>query len=310
MSLGDRVSALREGTSRQTIAGMRRESVEGLLWALPYLAVFSLFLLWPLIKGLYMSFHDWDPLVPSNSVWIGPQNYVELAADPIFWNSLGNTVYFVVLTVPTIVVLGLALALGVNRATVGKTTLRTIYFSPYILTVSVVAIVWLEVYGGDFGPLNYYLRFAIDSPPNWLTSQFWAMPALAWMTVWWGIGFNFIIFLAARQNVPERLYEAARLDGAGPWRAFRDITLPQMTNAVLFVVIIQFILQFQVFAQPFIMTDGGPANATETLVMYLYTSAFQNRAYGYAAAIGYVLFLILIAVSAVNYYVLGGDVNE
>jgi multiple sugar transport system permease protein len=257
-----------------------------------------------------MSFHNWDPLVPSQSVWIGPQNYVELASDPLLWSSLFNTFYFVALTVPTICVMGLALALGVNRISLGKGTLRTVYFSPYILTVSVVAILWLEVYAGDFGPLNYYLGAVIPNPPSWLNEPLTAMPALAGMTVWWGIGFNFIIFLAARQNIPERLYEAARLDGAGPWNAFKDITLPQMKNAVLFVVIIQFILQFQVFAQPFIMTSGGPNGATQTLVMYLYEAAFQNRAYGYAAAIGYVLFMVLIGVSAINYFFLGGDADE
>ncbi|WP_416841782.1 carbohydrate ABC transporter permease [Haloferax sp. DFSO52] len=310
MSLADRIPSVRKGPAQQTIAGIERESLEGVLWALPYLAVFSVFLLWPLIKGLYMSFHDWDPLTPANSTWIGMENYVQLFGDPFFWNSLGNTIFFVALTVPAIVVVGLALALGVNRARFGKGTLRTIYFSPYILTVSVVAIVWLEVLAGDFGPLNYYLGAIIDDPPNYLGSQFWAMPALSMTTVWWGIGFNFIIFLAARQNVPERLYEAARLDGATSWRAFRDITLPQMRNALLFVVIIQFILQFQVFAQPYVMTSGGPSRATETLVMYLYESAFNQRAYGYAAAMGYVLFIVLIGVSMVNYYVLGGDVNE
>lgn len=310
MSLREQVAAIRDGHSQQTIAGVSRESIEGILWALPYLAVFSLFLLYPLVKGLYMSFHDWNALVPSESEWIGIQNYVEIIGDPVFWNSLGNTIYFVALTVPTIVIVGLALALGVNRNVAGKGALRTIYFSPYILTVSVVAIVWIEIFGGDFGPLNYYLGYFVDGLPSWLNHEFWAMPALATATVWWGIGFNFIIFLAARQSIPERLYEAARLDGASTWRAFKDITLPQMSNALLFVVIIQFILQFQVFAQPFIMTGGGPASATETLVMYLYESAFNQRAFGYAAALGYVLFLILIGVSLVNFYFLGGDPNE
>nr|WP_248299493.1 sugar ABC transporter permease [Halorhabdus amylolytica] len=293
----------------QSIGPISRETIAGISWTIPYLAAFSVFLLWPLFLGLWMSFHNWDPLFPSESEWIGLQNYVELMSDPALWSSLWNTFYFVVLTVPTIVVLSLFLALGVYREVRGKRLLRTIFFSPYVLTIAVVAFVWMELLGTNFGPLNYYLGF-IGLMPEWLTSTGLAMPSLAVTTVWWLLGFNFIILLASRQGVPERLYEAARLDGASSWRAFKDITLPQMRNAILFVVIIQFIYQFQVFGQPYIMTQGGPANSTRTIVYYLYQVAFNQHSYGYAAAIGYVLFAVLVGVSLVNYYVIGGDSNE
>ncbi|MFC7140555.1 carbohydrate ABC transporter permease [Halosimplex aquaticum] len=313
MSIRDQISSYRRGEDerrRQTIGTVNRETIEGYLWSIPYLAAFVVFLLWPLVKGLYMSFHDWNPLFPSESTWIGLENYIQIVNDPFFWSALWNTIYFVALTVPTMVVLSLGLALGVNRNVAGKKVLRTIFFSPYVLTIAVVAIVWLELLSVDFGPINYYLGILLGISPQWLTSRLLAMPSLAVTTIWWLLGFNFIILLAGRQSIPERLYEAARLDGAGTWRAFRDITLPQMRNSILFVVIIQFILQFQVFGQPYIMTGGGPAQSTRTIVYYLYQSAFNQQAYGYAAAIGYILFAILVGISLINYFVIGGDADE
>jgi multiple sugar transport system permease protein len=136
------------------------------------------------------------------------------------------------------------------------------------------------------------------------------MPALALTTIWWTVGFNFVILLAARQSVPERLYEAARLDGASSWNAFKDITLPQMRPALVFVTIVQFIVSFQVFGQPFIMTEGGPGYSTETLVMYLYRMAFNQGEFGYAAAIGYFLFVLLIGISLINFKFAGGNDDE
>ncbi|MBP2252361.1 multiple sugar transport system permease protein [Halarchaeum solikamskense] len=291
--------------ARQTVFGVRKETVEGVAWSLPYLAVFSVFLVWPALKGLYMSLFDWDPFVPSQSEFIGVQNYVQLLHDPVFWNAMQGTVYFVALSVPLLVLVGLGLALGVNKNVKGKRILRAIYFSPYILTVAVVTLIWSEVYSEGYGLINYYLGYVMDSPPGWLTSTDLAMPALAFMTVWWLVGFNFVIFLAARQGIPERLYEAARLDGASTWRAFKDVTLPQMRNSILFVVIIQFILQFQVFAQPYVLTGGGPRDSTDTLVYYLYRSAFSQQQYGYGAAIGYVLVMILVLIAVINFKVIG-----
>jgi multiple sugar transport system permease protein len=233
-----------------------------------------------------------------------------MVQDPMFWSSVRATVVFVVLTVPTLVLLGLGLALGVNREVKGKRLLRLIYFSPYVLTVSVVALIWQELFSPDYGPVNYYLGFLMESPPSWLTSFTWAMPAVAIATLWWTVGFNFVILLAARQSIPERLYEAARIDGARSWNAFKDITLPQMRPALVFVTIVQFITSFQVFGQVFIMTEGGPGNATQTLVMYLYRMAFQEQQFGYAAALGYFLFMTLVAVSVLNFKFAGGATDE
>ena len=284
-----------------------KDTVDGILFALPYLVAFCVFLLYPLLKGLYMSLFHWNPLAPSQSQFVGLQNYVEMVQNPYFWQSFWNTLYFVILTVPSMVIVSLALALGVNRKVFGKRALRAIYFSPYILTVSIVALIWQQLTASGYGVINYYLGAVMKTPPDWLGSPLLAMPVLSTVTVWWILGFNFVIFLAARQGIPERLYEAARLDGAGTWRAFRDITLPQMRNSIAFVVIIQFILQFQVFGQPYILTNGGPGKKTRTIVMYLYQAAFSQQNFGYAAAVGYFLFAVLVVVSFINYRYIGGS---
>lgn len=283
-----------------------REWIAGVGFAAPYLIIAAGFLFGPLLLGLYMSLHDWNAIIPEQSTFIGLENYQTLLSDPRFWTALRNTVVFVALTVPPVVVGSLLLALGVNREVKGQWLLRTIFFSPYVLTVAVVSLLWTDLFSAS-GLVPYYLSFVGGSGANWLNSHTLAMPAIAIATVWWTIAFNFIILLAARQNVSDRLYEAARLDGASSWRMMIDITIPQMKNPLIFVVITSFVGSFQVFGQPFIMTDGGPAFSTTTIVMYLYTSAFSANDFGYAAAIGYVLFMILIVVSAVSFYYLGGN---
>lgn len=292
------ISELQEYSTRETSAGI--------LFSLPYLLLFTVFLLYPLLKGLYMSFFNWDAVFPAQSTFVGLQNYSQMFADPLFWKSLQNTVYFVILTVPPLLVVPLFLALGVNRNIKGRGALRVIFFSPYILTVSVVGLLWQNLFQSN-GLINYWLGTLFGITPGWLIDPLLAMPAIAIATVWWSMAFNFVVLLAARQNVPDRLYEAAKLDGASSWRMLRDITLPQMRHPLLFVVILSFIGSFQVFGQPYVMTGGGPAFSTQTIVMYIYSSAFSGREFGYAAAIGYVLFLILIVVSLINYYVLGGS---
>lgn len=291
------------GTAREQLLGRsNRELVAGLLFAAPYLLLFAVFLLYPLVKGLYMSLHEWNFLEPAQSTFVGADNYVRLLNDPDFWNALWNTLEFVVMSVPLIVGVSLVLALGLNKELRGSRVLRFVYFSPYILTVSVVALVWTRMFAqGGVG--TEYLSWFLDGSP--LNSELWAMPTIVVTTVWWQAGFYFAVLLAARQNVPERLYEAARLDGAGPWRMFRDITVPHMKNALLFVVVASTIFQFQVFGQPYLMTNGGPVGSTETLVFYLYQLGFETRELGFGAAVGYTLLVILVLVSVLNYLLVG-----
>ncbi|TYL37808.1 ABC transporter permease [Natronococcus pandeyae] len=282
-----------------------RETIEGLLFAAPYLIVFVVFLAVPLVYGLYMSFFEWNFLNPDQSEFVGLENYRTIIADGRFHTALLQTFYFVFLTVPAMTVLGVVMALGVNRGIKGTRFLQFAYFVPYVTTVSIVGLLWVQMYGAN-GVFTQYTAWLFGRV---LSDTSLAMPGLALTTVWWQVGFFFAILLAARQSVPEHLYEAAKLDGAGTIRMTWDITIPQMKNSIIFCVIAGTILQFQVFGQPFVMTDGGPAGSTETAVFYLYELGFRTFDLGYGAAVGYVIMVILIAISLVNYYVIEETVN-
>lgn len=283
-----------------------RETLNGYLFALPYIAVFCVFLLYPLLKGLYMSFFEWNLLNPSQSEFVGLANYVTLIQDPLFWQALQNTAWFVVLTVPSLLIVSTVLALGVNRGIRGTKVLQFFYFVPYVMAVSIVGFLWLQLYSGD----GAFTAFFGEYLGSVLSSSALALPALSLLTVWWQAGFYFAVLLAARQNVPERLYEAARLDGAGPFRQFWDVTLPQMKNAIVFVLIAGTVFQFQVFGQIDTMTSGGPNNSTISLVYYLYQLGFQTFDLGYGAAVGYVILLILVGVSVLNFILVGQGVDN
>ena len=280
-----------------------REAIAGILFVLPYLLAFCAFVVYPIGKGFYMSLHDWAPVFASRTEYIGLDNYRRLFGTDLFFTSVKNTLRYSLMFVPGMVITALLLALGVNRDIRGKWTLRLIFFSPGVLTVAVVALVWMQLFAPSYGVINYYLGAIVSQPPNWLNSYLFAMPAVVITAIWAGVGFNFIIFLAARQNIPDRLYEAAKLDGASSWDMLKDITVPQMKPAILFVSITSLVGAFQIFDLIYIMTGGGPGNATTTIVMFLYQRAFQSQEFGYAAAIGYVLFGILLIVSAFNYFV-------
>lgn len=284
---------------------IERETVEGLLFAAPYLIVFTVFLFIPLLVGLYMSLFEWSFLNPAASEFVGLDNYATIINDGRFHNALLNTFYFVFLTVPAMVVLGLVMALGVNRGIKGTKFLQFAYFVPYVMTVSIVGLVWNHVFGAQ-GIVTEHTDFLIGRVLDSLTL---AMPGLALTTIWWQVGFFFAILLAARQGVPDHLYEAAKLDGAGTLRMTWDITIPQMKNAIMFTVIAGTVLQFQVFGQPFTMTDGGPSGTTETAVFYLYELGFSSFDLGYGAAVGYIILAILIGVSLVNFYIIEGSVE-
>lgn len=287
-------------TDRLTGGRVERETVEGILFASPYLIVFGAFLAAPIVIGLYMSLFDWNFLAPEQSEYIGLENYRTIIVDGRFHRALLQTFYFVFLTVPALTGLGLITALGVNRGIKGTKFLKFAYFVPYVMTISIVGLVWVQMYGST-GIITAYTEplfgRVLDNPT-------WAMPGLALTTMWWQVGFFFAILLAARQGIPDHLYEAAKLDGASMFRMTWDITIPQMKNAIIFCIIAGTVFQFQVFGQPFVMTEGGPAGSTETAVFYLYELGFRTFDLGYGAAVGYVILLILVLVSIANYYVI------
>lgn len=245
----------------------------------------------PIIASLFVSFTDWDGLTQAS--WIGLGNYSRLTRDPLFEKTLWNTVIFTLGAVPLTVVVALFLAVLLETPKlIGRTLFRTVLFTPYVTSAVAIGLVWSEFYAPD-GTLNSILaNFGIDGP-NWLTDLNFAMPAVIVVAVWQGMGYPMVILLAGLQNIPTSLYEAALLDRAGRWRQFWSITLPLLTPHLFFVIIVQFIMSFQVFAIIYVMTGGGPGNATNILIYYLYQTAFTFGRIGYASAMAWVLFLII-----------------
>lgn len=274
-------------------------SIPWAFWFLaPALGLIAVFFALPILAALLLSFTDFDIYAigdPSTLRWIGLGNYRRLLDHPLFWTALSNTLYFVLLGGPLSVALSLGAALLVNsRLTCCKTFFRTVYFLPVVSTLVAVAVVWRALYHPEAGLLNQFLGLLGIHPIDWLGDPDWAMPAIILMAAWKNFGFNMIIFIAGLQAIPERLYEAARLDGAGDWAQFRLITLPMLAPTFLFVALMTMIGYLQLFAEPYVMTQGGPANATLSVVLLMYQEGFRWWNMGFAAAIAFVLFAIIL----------------
>lgn len=280
------------------------DAVAGYVFLAPYLLFLAAFLVYPVANGLYMSFHDWE--VFTEPEWTGLGNYVRLMGDQSFLASVWHTVYFVLLTTGPLVVLGLLVAAGLNGEFLGRTVVRAGYFYPYLLSVTVVGVIWRWILQGEYGLLNYYLGMVGLPKLRWLGDARWAMPSIAIATIWWTLGFNVVVFLAALQDIPRDLIEAARVDGATRMQVFRHITLPLLTPATVFVVIMQVIASFQIFGQVYVMTGGGPYGSTRTVVQYLYEQGFRYFKMGYASAIGYALFAIMFLFTIVQWRLFHG----
>ncbi|RDS78704.1 sugar ABC transporter permease [Alteriqipengyuania lutimaris] len=255
----------------------------------------------PLAIGIWLSFTKGDLFGIERTV--GLANYVRLLGDPIFLQTVGNTFYFVLLTVPTLAIIGLALALALNRETRWATVLRAIFFASTVLSVTVVTLVWRLVFLPDSGLLNVVAGWFGTSAPAFLNDENLAMIAIAITTIWWCIGLPMVLFLAALQQVPRDLYEAAALDGAGRWKALRHITLPAIKRTFALVLIIEVILQFQLFGQPQLMTQGGPNNATRPVVLFIYEAGWRQWELGYAAAAAQVLFGMILVAAMIQYWI-------
>ncbi|WP_080823639.1 carbohydrate ABC transporter permease [Agrobacterium genomosp. 2] len=262
-----------------------------LLWLLVWVVL-------PIFIVFYLSFTTYDVLKPAE--WIGFLNYEDLLYDGLFWRALGNTLYYTVWSVPSGIIASLMLAMLINTKLPGAGIYRTIFYIPVVAPLIAAALVWILFYDASSGFFNYVLgQFGIR-PVDWLNNSYTAMPAIILMSVWKGLGFNMVIFLAALQAIPRELHEAAALDGAGRVRQFFAITLPLLTPATVYVVITSLIASFQVFAQVIVMTNGGPNNSTVTIVHYIYRTAFQNLEFGYASAMAMVMFLLLVLASFIN----------
>ncbi|NOZ28540.1 MAG: sugar ABC transporter permease [Chloroflexi bacterium] len=273
----------------------RKEALLGYLFISPWLLGLLLFVLGPFVASLYLSFTTYSILQPGK--WVGINNYVKaFSREPLFWKSLGNTAYYVVGAVPLRIVLGFALALLLNVKVRGLTIWRTLFYVPSITPLVATTVLWLYLLNPKFGLINYALSLAHIDPIPWLTSPKWSKPALILMSIWW-VGGNMVIFLAGLQGIPQHLYEAAELDGANAWQRLWNVTIPMMTPTIYFNLIINIINTFQVFVQAFIMTDGGPLNSTRFYMLYLYDNAFRFFKMGYASALAWILFLIILVLT-------------
>jgi len=269
------------------------------LFLTPALVLIGLFFFLPVAASFLLSFTDFDIYAIANFAnvrLVGLRNYTRLLESPIFWIALKNTFYFVLVGGPLTMAVSLGAALLVNAKLVRfKALFRTLYFAPFITTLVAVAIVWRYLYHRQYGLVNYALGAVGIHPIDWLGDPHWAMPAIILLAVWKNFGYNMLIFIAGLQAIPEELYEAAYLDGAGPWRQFRHVTWPMLGPTLVFVSLITMIGFFQLFAEPYVMTAGGPLRSTTSLVLLMYEEGFRWWRMGYAAAVTFVLFVVILA---------------
>ena len=266
----------------------------------PFFVLFVAFLFWPVVSALWTSFFD-DSLVGS-ATWAGLDNYRELVEDPNFWAAMWHTALFTILSVPPLVLLALGLALLVSRVTRMQWLFRLAFFAPYVLPVSVVVLIWNWMYQPGFGLINSYLTSLGFAEVNWLGQPGVAMVSAVIVTVWWTLGFNFVLFLAGLQEIPRELYEAAATDGAKPGQQLRRITLPLLSSTTLLVTTLQIIHSLKIFDQIYLLQLGtpGPENSTRVAIQYIYEAGFTQYRIGYASAMSFVFFLVIIAVALIS----------
>lgn len=270
----------------------------------PAIGVIGIFFVIPVVAAFILSFTDFDIYALGNWDYIrfiGFQNYLRIVETPLFWKALKNTFYFVLVGGPLSVAVSLGTALMLNsKLAKFKSFYRTIYFLPVVSSLIAVAIIWRYLYHPAHGLLNYILSLIGIAPIDWLGNPDLAMPAIIIMAVWKNFGYNMLIFIAGLQNIPEDLYEAAHLDGASWWQQFKGITIPMLKPTTVFVVMITIIGYFQLFAEPYVMTQGGPLNATTSIVLLMYEQGFRWWSMGYAAAIAFVLFIIILLFTVIQ----------
>ena len=289
-----------------------RDDIVGWAFAAPFVILFLVFLAFPIAASFALSFTSFglrDLANPIGATFVGVDNYIALFADETFWKSLFNTVYFVIVGVPLTLILGLLIANALNRGiTRFRTVYRVGYYIPVITSIVAIAVVWRFLLNPDYGLINMTLAAFGIQGPAWLADPALAMPSIIAMAVWRNLGFAMIVFLAGLQAIPVTLYEAASIDGAGRWQAFKSVTLPLLKPTILFMTVITTIGYLQLFEEPFVMTGGGPLDSTLSVTMYMYQQGFAFFHQGYASAIAYVLFVIVAIVAFLQFKFLRSDV--
>jgi multiple sugar transport system permease protein len=279
----------------------RKRTWSGVWFCVPFLVVYAAFLIYPMLLGVRMSLFNWSLTGTGTDQFLGLENYREMLGDEAVWLSLWNTVLFTLMSTPPLVGIALLMALLTNRAMRFRWIYRLAYFAPYVLPVSVVTLIWTWLYQPGFGLINGTLTALGFSEIEWLTDSQWAMIAVVIATVWWTVGFNYLLYLAGLQDIPEELYEAADLDGAGWFARLRDITLPLLRRTTGLVLVLQILASLKIFDQIYLMTEGGPNFATRPIIQYIYESGFTNYRIGYASAVSYMFFAVIVLVSILQF---------
>jgi ABC-type sugar transport system permease subunit len=274
-----------------------KDSKVALLFLAPSLLVFSIFVFFPLLFSFFLSLTEWN-LVSSEKPFVGFQNFLRLFKDPLFWKVVSNTAVFSIAVVAGSMGFGLVLAVLLNLKIQYRTVYRTGMFLPYVTTPAAMALVWLWIFDTKYGLINFFLSFLGVSGLEWIGSVHWAMPALIIMTIWRFTGYDMLIFIGGLQRIEHELLEAAEMEGAGRFTTFFKIILPLLSPTTLFIAVTSLITMLQNFETVYIMTQGGPVNSTNMLVLYLYQNAFQFFEAGYASAIAVVLFILMLALTS------------
>ena len=275
----------------------------GLLFVAPFLSLYALILIFPLLRGLWLSLNQVDLFGAGHFVAL--DNYVRLANDPVFATSMINTFKVTLMIVPPLTVLALLLALALNNAGRSAAILRGVFFASAVLSVTIVTLIWRFVLAPDAGLLGETWQALGWEPLAFLSDEDLVLPAIAITTIWWSLGFPMLLFLAGLQQIPQDMYEAAALDNSSRWTTFRRITLPALKRTTVLVVMLQTAAQLQIFGQSQLMTGGGPSGASRTAVLFLFETAFGRWELGYASAAAEVLFLVILAVTLTQYWLTG-----
>ncbi|MEV6304446.1 sugar ABC transporter permease [Actinoplanes sp. NPDC051861] len=290
------------------VAGRRRgrlvwrNTAVGWSFLLPNFAGFAILTLVPVVLLFYYSFTEWN--IFGGSTWSGTANFRQLWNDSSFWTALRNTFYYAVFHIPLTIAVSLSLALLLNRKLRGVAFFRTVAFFPYITSIVAIAQIWNMLFSPGYGPVNEILRaIGVDNPPGWTTSADWSMPAVIIVGTWRDMGYYMLLFLAGLQTIRAELYEAATVDGAGPWQRFRAVTLPGLRPTTFFITVLLTINSFKIFDLILVMTDGGPGQSTLVLSQYIFQKGFEENQYGYASAVSIVLFAICFLVTIVQFLV-------
>ncbi len=297
------LAAENTGVRVEAASGRQKNNLAGWLFVAPFLIMYAVFIFWPVLLGLKMSFFNTSLFADTQQQFLGLTNYQEALFDSAFWSSIWHTVIFTVVTTPILIVVSATLAIMVNRVKRGQWFWRTVFFAPYVLPVSVVYLIWNWLYQPGYGLINSFLTAIGGSEISWLTEPNAAMIAVIILTIWWTLGFDFVLYLAGLQQIPREIYESSEVDGATFWSQIRYVTIPLLKRTTGTVVILQIIASLQVFGQFYLLTGGGPNFSTRPIVEYIYDMGFSSYRVGYASAMSYLFFALVLIITVTQFVV-------